>query len=184
MFVVTAAESNRTVEQLSAPKMEPPGGYRTTRPKQYYQFIVYCIDRKSGEILWRRVAAERVPHEGHHKTNTYASGSPTTDGKQLYVTFGSHGLFCYDLDGNPIWQRDLGDMVTRFGWGEGASPAVYRDSLAVNWDNEGSSEVYVLDASNGQTRWQAKRDEETSWGTPLIVPYKGKKQLIMNEALR
>lgn len=184
VFVVTAAESKRTVDQLSAPKMEPPGGYRTKRPKHYYQFRVYCVDGKTGEILWQRMAVECVPHEGHHGTNTYASGSPTTDGKRLYVTFGSHGLFCYDLDGNLIWERDLGDMVTRFGWGEGASPAVYGDALAVSWDHEGSSAVYVLDARTGETRWQAKRDEETTWGTPLIVTYQGSKQLILNATRR
>ena len=184
VFVVTAAESERTVDQLSAPKMEPPGGYRTKRPRHYYQFRVYCVDRKTGKILWQRVAVERVPHEGHHGTNTYASGSPTTDGKRLYVTFGSHGLFCYDLDGNLIWERDLGDMVTRFGWGEGASPAVYGDALAINWDHEGSSAVYVLDARTGETRWQAKRDEETTWGTPLIVTYRGSEQLILNATRR
>jgi len=58
VFVVTAAESERTVEQLSAPKMEPPGGYRTQRPRHYYQFRVYCVDRKTGKILWQRVAIE------------------------------------------------------------------------------------------------------------------------------
>jgi outer membrane protein assembly factor BamB len=184
VFVVTAAESERTVDQLPAPKMEPPGGYRTRRPRHYYQFRVYCIDRKTGKILWQRVAVECVPHEGHHGNNTYASGSPTTDGKRLYVTFGSYGLFCYDLDGNQIWQRDLGDMVTRFGWGEGASPTVYGDALAVNWDHEGSSAVHVLDAGTGQTRWQAKRDEETTWGTPLIVTYRGTEQLILNATRR
>jgi len=78
VFVVTAAESERTVDRLSAPKAEPPGGYRTKRPRNYYQFQVYCVDRKTGEILWQRVAVERVPHEGHHGNNTYASGSPTT----------------------------------------------------------------------------------------------------------
>lgn len=184
VFVVTATESERTVDQLPAPKMEPPGGYRTKRPKNFYQFRVYCVDRKTGEIPWQRLAIECVPHEGHRGNNTYASGSPTTDGKRLYVTFGSYGLFCYDLDGNLIWKRDLGDMVTRFGWGEGASPAVYGDALAVNWDHEGSSAVYVLDAGTGQTRWQAKRDEETTWGTPLIVAYRGTEQLILNATRR
>jgi outer membrane protein assembly factor BamB len=184
VFVVTAAESERTVEKLSAPKAEPPGGYRTTRPKNYYQFRVYCVNRKTGKIIWQRVAVERVPHEGRHKTNTYASGSPTTDGKRLYVSFGSHGLFCYDLNGKLIWQRDLGDMVTRFGWGEGASPAVYGDALAVNWDHEGSSAVYVLDAATGKTRWHANRDEETTWGTPLIVKHRGSEQLILNATRR
>jgi outer membrane protein assembly factor BamB len=46
----------------------------------------------------------------------------------LYVSFGSHGIFCYDLEGERIWDRDLGDMVTRFGWGEGASPVLHGDS--------------------------------------------------------
>jgi outer membrane protein assembly factor BamB len=184
VFVVTAAETERSVESLSPPKMEPPGGYRTKRPMHYYQFRVYCVDRKTGDILWQRVAVERVPHEGRHGTNTYASGSPATDGMRLYVTFGSHGLFCYDLDGEPIWQRDLGDMVTRFGWGEGASPVVHDDVLAVNWDHEGSSAVYVLDAASGETRWHAERNEETTWGTPLIVEYRGKRQVILNATKR
>jgi outer membrane protein assembly factor BamB len=184
IFVVTALQSERTVDQLLAPKMEPPGGYRTKRPRHYYQFLIYCIDRQTGQILWKRIATEKVPHEGRHGTNTYASGSPTTDGQRLYVTFGSHGLFCYDLEGNPLWQRDLGDMVTRFGWGEGASPVVYDDVLAINWDHEGASAVYVLDAKTGQTRWTAQREEETTWSTPLIVTYKGSRQLIVNATRR
>jgi outer membrane protein assembly factor BamB len=184
VFVVTAVESERSVDQLSAPTMEPPGGYRTKRPRHYYQFCVYCVDRNTGAILWQRVAVEGVPHEGRHGTNTYASGSPTTDGKRLYVSFGSHGLFCYDLDGHLIWKRDLGDMTTRFGWGEGSSPAVHGDALAINWDHEGTSAVYVLDAASGETRWQAQRDEETSWGTPLIVPYRDSAQLILNATRR
>jgi len=184
VFVVTAVESERIVDQLSAQTMEPPGGYKTKRPKHYYQFRIYCVDRQTGRIIWQRMAAEQVPHEGHHLNNTYASGSPTTDGQRLYVTFGSHGLFCYDLDGNLLWERDLGDMTTRYGWGEGASPTVYGDVLAVSWDHEGPSAVYVLDALTGKTRWQAQRNEETTWATPLVVTYQGAEQLILNATRR
>lgn len=180
VFVVSAVKSERTVDQLAKPKMEPPGGYRTKRPRHYYRFLVYCIDRESGDILWERQACERVPHEGHHGTNTYASGSPVTDGEHLYVSFGSFGLFCYDLDGHLIWERDLGDMITRYGWGEATSPALYGDSLAVNWDHEGASAVYVLDAATGATRWRTERNEETTWATPLIVSHRGRGQLILN----
>jgi outer membrane protein assembly factor BamB len=52
VFVVTAVESERTVDQLRAPKAEPPGGYGTERPRHYYQFRVYCVDRRTGDILW------------------------------------------------------------------------------------------------------------------------------------
>ncbi len=75
-------------------------------------------------------------------------------------------------------------MITRYGWGEGASPTLHGDVLAVNWDHEGSSAVYVLDALTGKTRWHAKRDEETTWATPLIVTYRGSRQLILNATRR
>ena len=184
VFVVTAVETERTVDRLPPPKMEPPGGYRTERPKHYYRFLVYCVDRETGRIRWRRVATEQVPHEGHNSNHGYASGSPTTDGRHLYVSFGSRGIFCYDLDGNLIWKRDLGDTVTRFGWGEGASPTLYGNSLAVNWDHEGSSALFVLDASTGQTKWKVDRDEETSWATPLVIEHRGVKQLVVNATRR
>jgi outer membrane protein assembly factor BamB len=75
-------------------------------------------------------------------------------------------------------------MITRYGWGEGASPTLHGDVLAVNWDHEGSSAVYVLDALTGKTRWQAQRNEETTWATPLVVTYQGARQLILNATRR
>ena len=90
----------------------------------------------------RSVAREAAPHEQLHETNTYASGSPTTDGKLLYASFGSFGIYCYDLDGNRMWERDLGDMHTRNEFGEGVSPTIHGDTLIVNWDQEGDSFIY------------------------------------------
>ena len=66
------------------------------------------------------MAKEEVPHEGHHPDGSYASASPTTDGKQLYVSFGSRGVYCYDLDGNQKWSRDLGTMTIFNVFGEGS----------------------------------------------------------------
>ena len=94
----------------------------TNPPTTYYQFIVLCFDRQTGKERWRHVAAEKVPHEGHHETHSYAAGSPTTDGKRLYVSFGSFGTYCYDLDGKLLWSRDLGRLHTRLGWGEAVTP--------------------------------------------------------------
>ena len=72
-----------------------------------------CLDRNTGDVLWQKVANEAVPHESLHPTNTYASSSVTTDGKYLYASFGSYGVYCYDLDGEFKWTRDLGEMRTR-----------------------------------------------------------------------
>ena len=91
-----------------------------------------------------------MPHEGHHPTHSYAAGSPTTDGQFLYVSFGSFGIYCYDLDGKLQWQRDLGRLNTRLGWGEAVTPVIHGDSLLLNWDQEKDSALICLDAKTGQ----------------------------------
>ena len=105
---------------------------KTTPDEMYYQFVVSSYDRNTGQVLWQRVAIEQVPHEGKHETNTYAAGSPTTDGQRLYFSFGSRGTFCYSLDGELIWKIDLGAMRTRNGWGEAITPTLTDDSLIIN----------------------------------------------------
>ena len=179
LFVLTAVETGRRVDELAPPKMEPPGGYLTKRPLNYYRFLVMCLDRGTGQVRWQQVTCEDVPHEGRHGTNTYASSSPTTDGRRLYVSFGSRGIFCFDLEGKLLWDRDLGDMVTRFGWGEATSPVIHGESLIVNWDHEGDSFLLVLDPETGDTKWRVERDEVSSWVTPRVVEYEGRSQLIV-----
>lgn len=153
-------------------------------PTNFYQFVVLCLDRNTGETIWQKTATEIVPHEGHHPTGSYASSSPITDGKNLYVWFGSPGLFCYDLDGNLKWQRDLGDFRTAFSFGEGASPALYGDTLVINCDHEGQSFITAIDANTGDPKWRVDRDEGTTWDTPLIVEYDGKAQIVVNASNR
>jgi outer membrane protein assembly factor BamB len=149
-------------------------------PTNYYQFVIICYDRQTGEEQWRKIATEQVPHESGHGTNTFASGSPVTDGERLFVNFGSRGIFCYDLQGNKIWEQDLGEMQTRARFGEGSSPALYGDTLVVPWDHEGPSFVAALDAKTGKVKWKTDRDEPTSWATPLITEYGNKVQVITN----
>jgi outer membrane protein assembly factor BamB len=184
VFVTTAVRTDRAVAELAPPAVEPPGGYRTERPKNYYRFVVLCLNRRDGRILWQRTATEALPHEGHHPSHGYASGSPTTDGQRLYVSFGSRGIYAYLLDGTPLWNRDLGDLITRLGWGEANTPVIHRGALVVNWDHEGQSAIYVLDAKTGAIRWQASRDEVSSWATPLVVEHAGRTQVIVSATRR
>jgi len=176
IFVVTAIETERIV--TTPPQADERA--KTQPPAAYYKYVVLSLDRRSGEQLWSQVACEEVPHEGKHNTNTYASASPTTDGRRLYVSFGSRGIYGYDLGGQLLWTRDLGDMRTRYGWGEATSPVVHGDSLVINWDHEDQSFMEVLDAATGETKWKADRDEPTSWATPLIVEHSGRTQVIAN----
>jgi outer membrane protein assembly factor BamB len=180
VFVVTAVATDKKIDAQDKPQTDPKFQKKTQAPDNYYQFIVICLDRDTGKERWRKIAAEKVPHEGHHETHSYAAGSPTTDGKLLYVSFGSFGIYAYDLDGNLKWQRDLGRLNTRLGWGEAVTPVVHGDSLLLNWDQEADSALICLDAKSGATKWRAARDEHTSWNTPQVVPFNGQTQVILN----
>jgi outer membrane protein assembly factor BamB len=147
-------------------------------PTEPYQFVLLCLDRKTGQPRWQKVAREEVPHEGHHRDHGFSSYSPVTDGAHVYAYFGSRGLHCYDTDGNLKWQKDLGRMQTRNGFGEGSSPALFADTIVVNWDHEGDDFIVALDKSNGEQRWRELRDEDQTWSTPLIVEHDGQAQII------
>lgn len=149
-------------------------------PDHYLRFIVVALDRASGRVLWERSALEAVPHEGTHPDGTWASASPVTDGERVYCHFGSRGLFAYTMEGDLEWQVDLGDMTTRRGFGEGSSPALWGDTLVVNWDHEGESFLVALDKRTGAERWRVARDEVTSWSTPLVVEVDGRPQVVVS----
>jgi outer membrane protein assembly factor BamB len=180
VFVLTAIDTGREAPAADIPKPNPRFQKKTTPPTTYHQFVVLAFDRRTGALRWKQIAAEEVPHEGRHPSHTYAAYSPTTDGRYLYVSFGSHGLYCYDFAGKLQWKRaDLPRMETRLGWGEGASPVIHGDALIVNWDHEGASFLLVLDPRTGRTRWKVDRDEVSSWSTPLVVDYGGRTQIII-----
>lgn len=177
IFVLSAEETDRKAETLPVKRADS----KTDPPGVYYRFLVTSVDRTSGKLLWQKVATEQVPHEGHHPTHTYAAGSPTTDGERLYASFGSRGIFAYSLQGELIWEKDLGDMNTRFGWGEAVTPALAGDALIVNWDQEQNSFIVALDVKTGEERWRKSREGEvTSWNTPLVTKVGEKTLAVVN----
>ncbi len=180
IFVLAAVKTDR-----KSPKPVANDERAKTTPDEFfYKFVVSSYDRGSGKNLWQRVVVEDVPHEGKHETHTYAAGSPITDGERLYFSFGSRGVFCYSLDGEPIWNLDLGDMRTRNGWGEAVTPVLTDDLVIINWDQEEGSFITAIDKRSGQIRWKKDRiGEVTSWNTPFITSFEGKKQIIVNGTL-
>jgi outer membrane protein assembly factor BamB len=184
VFVLTAVDSGRAAAVAELPKADPRFKKMTKPPDHFYHFLVMSFDRHTGKLRWQQTAAEQVPHEGHHETHSYAGGSPATDGQRLYVSFGSFGTFCYDLNGKLLWHRDLGRLNTRLGWGEAVTPVVHGDSVLLNWDQEADSALICLDARTGETRWKVDRDEHTSWNTPLVVEHGGRTQIVVNGTKR
>jgi outer membrane protein assembly factor BamB len=148
-------------------------------PTKIHEFAVVALDRSTGKIAWQKTARREMPHEGRHPTNTFASASPLTDGEHLYVPFGSRGFYCYDLQGNLKWEKDLGDMRTKLGFGEGSSPALAGELLIINWDHESGSYIVALNKHTGAEVWRTPREDSTSWSTPLIVEHEGRTQAVV-----
>jgi outer membrane protein assembly factor BamB len=171
--------SAETIEKMKA--AQPPFAQSMSKlPEYLQQFVVYSINRKDGKIIWQKVVREQFPHEGTHNDGSWASQSCVTDGEYLIASFGSYGIYCFDLKGNKIWEKDLGDLYIAVSFGEGSSPTLYKDYLIVNWDNEKDSCIYVLNKRNGEIIWKKNRDEATSWSTPIIATVNGKPQLIVS----
>ncbi len=178
VFLLSAINTGKVDPSLPKPEDQPKRVFGIVFPNTIYQFVVICLDRETGKERWRRVAGQHVPHEGHHGDSDFASGSPMTDGKRLFCWFGSQGLFCYDLDGTKLWERNLGKAVMGASLGEGCSPVLYEDRLVVVRDHARQSTIDVLDASTGETIWSKKRDEQNAWATPRIIKHSGKTQVI------
>jgi len=167
LYVTTAIETEREVK-----------GAEPKRPSKVHEFAVIALDRADGSVRWRTNVAETVPHESIHNTNTQASASPVTDGQHILAFFGSRGLHCLDMQGKLLWSKDLGRMRTRNEFGEGASPALYGDTVIVQWDHEGEDFIAAFDKATGKERWRKGRDEVTTWSTPVITPVGDKVQVI------
>lgn len=177
VFVTTAIDTGKKADPQDIPQASAREK-RTQAPDTWHRFVVLALDRKTGAIRWQKTCAEKVPHEGHHTTHSYAAGSPVTDGERLIVSFGSFGIFCLDLNGKQLWERQLGRQETRLGWGEAVTPVLHRGRVYVTWDHEGDSFLTALDASSGETLWKVPREEPSSWATPLVLEHAGKTQVI------
>ncbi len=151
-----------------------------SKPTEEYRYVLMSIDRNTGKENWRRVAATQVPHEGHHRDHGYASGSPVTDGEHIIVSFGSRGLYCYNMKGKLQWKKDFGDMRMRNSFGEGTSPALHGDTVVLLWDHEGDSALYALDKKTGKLKWKTDRNEASGWCTPVVTIHEGVTQVIVN----
>ncbi len=179
VFVLTAIKTQEKDTSIPDPKDQPKTNFfDIKRPNAVHQFVVICLDRNTGKELWRDIATKKIPHEGAHNDNDFASASPTTDGKRLFCWFGSAGLFCYDLSGKKLWQRDLGEATVGSSLGEGSSPVLYGDKLVIVRDYKHKGSIEVLEAATGKTVWRKDRDEDNAWATPLIVQHSGRTQVI------
>ena len=189
IIVMTAAETGKPAttpqtEETQAPEEESPGWMQEKKAQSVLTYDVIALSRKDGSTIWRTPVFEGVPHEGTHGDGSWASGSPVTDGERIYALFGSRGLHCLDMNGKPLWNKELGEMRIRKSFGEGASPVLVEDAIVVNWDHEGDSFIVAFNKKTGKEMWKVTRDEMTSWSTPVAAKVGGVTQIIASATTR
>jgi outer membrane protein assembly factor BamB len=182
IFVTTAVAEDPNVESFKGGVYM--GGNRNKPDESEYAYRIICIDTDQGNILWSKAVTRQNPKTRRHTKNTYASETPVTDGKYIFASFGSVGLYCVDFDGNLIWQRDLGLMRRRSGWGTGSSPVLFRNTVIFNCDSDDDSYIAAFDKATGDPVWRTERKEGASWGTPFLFEAEGRTTIVTNATRR
>lgn len=185
IFLTTAVPTGKPVADTPATgdsQRRRAGG--DTSPQAEHKFELLCLDRKTGKLIWQRTAKVAAPHEGYHRVyGSFASNSPATDGKYVYASFGSRGIYAYDFNGKLIWQNDHGvQLRMKLGFGEGTAPLLSGDRLFLVFDHEGDSFIVALNKHTGKELWRATRAEKSSWSTPLAIEHGKRKQIIVTAA--
>lgn len=153
--------------------------------------VLLCLDRRTGKTLWQ-TSVLKTPLEKKHHLNSYASGTPATDGKLVYVTFlapdfssntertpGDLIVAAYDLEGNAVWTVRPGRFASIHGFC--SSPVIFESLLIINGDHDGDSYIVALDKATGKEAWRFARVHKTrSYCTPIIRELDGRTQLILS----
>jgi outer membrane protein assembly factor BamB len=182
VFVTTAISGQEKPEL----KVGLYGDIASVQDNTPHNFKVYCLDKKSGKILWEQTAYEGVPKVKRHTKATHANSTMATDGKNVVAFFGSEGLYCYDMNGKPRWKKDFGVLDSGFfqvkdaQWGFASSPIIWGNKVLLQCDVQTGSFVAALDVNTGNELWRTRRRDVPTWSTPTICQVGGKTQMIVN----
>jgi len=135
---------------------------------------VIALDAGTGRPRWQRTfwATGRT---FCHPTSSVAAGTPASDGGRIVALYSSCDLFCLDLEGRLVWQRNLAVEHPRSGndVGMGSSPRIIDGTVVVQIDCQGDAFVAGIDLATGEDRWTAPREKIASWSSPLAVRLPG-----------
>jgi len=125
-------------------------------------------------MRWQKTVSIGDKEKGR---NNMASPSPVTDGKSVYVMFGTGDLASYDFAGNLLWERHLGVEYGRIAnmWIYGSSPLLFQGKLYIqvlqrnppppdypSVDDKPTRESYLLclDPKTGKNIWRHVRETD------------------------
>lgn len=177
LFVTTAIAEGNAKPTLRTGQY---GDVEPVKEDQPHTWKVYCLHTRDGRVLWEQIACTGVPKIKRHPKSSQANCTPATDGKHVIACFGSEGLYCYTMDGQQLWKKDLGKLASgwffnpEYEWGFGSSPIIYREFAIVQCDIGKDSFIAAYRLKDGSIAWQTPREEVPSWGSPTVVEPVGK----------
>jgi len=152
-----------------------------TAEKEKKQRLLLCLNKSEGRVLWQQVVLE-APLERVNSLNSYASSTPATNGERVYVSFLDRDkmfIAAYDFEGHQVWAVHPGAFASMHGYC--SSPVLWKDTVIVNGDHDGSGYVVALDRASGRTVWKAPRPNQTrSYCTPIIRQMSGRNQVVLS----
>ncbi len=174
IFLTTALGANPPVSF-----MEGVRDMRPKKPEGSLKFHVICLSLKDGSKVWEKTIVEKEPAFPIHGSNSFATESPATDGKHLFVYFAAAGtIAALDFDGNEVWRKDVGSYPTGNGFGSGSSLTTGDGNVFIQCDNDESCFVVALNAATGEQVWKKERTGRTSWASPLFWENDQRSELI------
>jgi outer membrane protein assembly factor BamB len=180
---ITTAISGQTNAEL---KVGLYGDIKPVEDDTTHKWMVYCLDKRTGKVIWEKVAYTGVPKIKRHPKATHASSTPATDGRHVVAMFGSEGLYCYDMKGKLLWKKDLGVldsgffMVPSAQWGFASSPIIFEDKVFLQCDVQKGSFVAAFNIKDGSEIWRTPRQEVPTWSSPTVYRSGDRTLLLLN----
>jgi len=131
-----------------------------------------CVDKQTGSVLWDKSVEAVLPeddYQGMFAEHGFASHTPVSDGERVYAFFGKTGVIAFDLLGNELWRKSVGDGLDPREWGSASSPVLYKDTVIVTAAAESNS-IVAFNKLTGEEKWkQVAGGLDSTWGTPVLV---------------
>ncbi|MEM7356839.1 MAG: PQQ-binding-like beta-propeller repeat protein [Acidobacteriota bacterium] len=168
--------------------------FLTSTTEGSQELLVMAVD-PAGKVVWKKTVAQGAyDFRGglaQFRTETSpASPSPVTDGKHLWVLFGSGTLVSLDLDGNEVWRVDLEQRYGKISmyFGLSSSPFLSGNRLFVQALNTNGQLVVALDKATGKELWKHERATDAraeclhSYTSPQTLRSGGQELLLIHGA--
>ena len=152
-----------------------------------HSYRLYALDAGTGKVVWEREVHKSAPTVRRHLKSSQSNATPATDGRSIVVLFGTVGaLAAFDLDGRPLWKRDVGVLdcndpqAGAAEWGHASSPILYKDLVFVQGDRRKDSFLAAYRLSDGREAWRVAREEPSTWATPNVLSTPSGDELLTN----